>query len=174
MGKIYDKEIRLECDCGEPWHFIHIGLIKPREKYWPGPTLTFSMELFYGSFWKRLKHAFKHLFRGWSKVAVNAYVEDYDTILKFALFMRDCIDELDKPEEDPEIKKVSIIYYRDGKEYLIQEGGCFTAKKTLEEALLEAGKQLGGKPWILKNHNFTESILTLAKPPIRDPVKKGK
>ena len=114
MDKIPNPiEVRLECDCGDPWHMVVIRYYQATE--WTGkdgkkiediPDLIFMGKIHNGNLWKRIKNAIKHIIRG-------GYQADMDVCLlgeevsgnlgKLHTFSKMCLDvEKDRKKKSGE------------------------------------------------------------------------
>ena len=71
-------EVRLECDCGDPWHMVVIRYYQTTE--WMGkngkkiediPDLIFIGKMCNGGLWERIKNAIKHIIRGGYESEMN-------------------------------------------------------------------------------------------------------
>ena len=115
MNKIPNPiEVRLECDCGDPWHMVVIRYYQATE--WTGkdgktivediPELYFKGKMHNGNTWKRIKNAVNHIIRG-------GYQADMDVMLfgeelsgnldKLHTFSKMCLDaEKDRKKKSGE------------------------------------------------------------------------
>jgi|GEM_PF-7019777 len=143
--QLYDKELRLDCVCGEPWHFVHLGFLYPGGLYDEGlqkiPEMAFSMQLYHGSLWARIREAVRHVFRGWLTAESNSYFEGADEIAKLRDFLDGCLKCVETKKVKDKYKKIELIRSPSGKEFFINEEGVYTCKQDID-ALLKVAKNL--------------------------------
>ena len=98
--QLYDKEARLDCVCGEPYHFIYFGFNKPRQSDWAGffskeeyaiPELVIWTRYIKGAFWNRVKNAWKYIVKGSYTEESETEIEGWDEIEKLRDFLNECL-----------------------------------------------------------------------------------
>ena len=139
-----ELELRLDCDCNHPYHFLLFKFEK--QTIWKGesqgknikdlPELTIWGVFFKGTFWKRVRNAWKYIIKGEYTENVDITLFGDESIKKIFNFTAQCLVMLGIDKEERTIFSHSIANLP------------------------------------LKNHDFEEKTTT--KPDIRDPVKKGK
>lgn len=95
---LHDVEMRMDCYCGDPHDFIHLGF--DVAKYdWP-PELYLTFRVYHGGFIKRLKKAWHLLWAGWVERYPDVTSVGIDEIEKLRDFCDKCIAaEADKGEK---------------------------------------------------------------------------
>ena len=94
--QIFDKEIRLECFCGDPFEFVHFGLQLHKTDPWlnnkaNAPDLFITFHSFFGSFKERLKKALHFIFsRQWEEEA-DVILTGRDNLEKLRDFCDECL-----------------------------------------------------------------------------------
>jgi len=94
-----DVELKLYCDCGDPYEFLYFSFDKNTvwtkcgEKYVKElPELLICGEFYQGKFWRRLKYAWKYIIRGKYQVFVDCIFFGWEHIEKLSEFTEQCLE----------------------------------------------------------------------------------
>lgn len=95
---LYDKELRLDCVCGEPHHFIYFGFNKSYKSSAWGigeqlPELWVWTRYIKGTFWNRVKNAWCYIIKKSYTEECETELEGWDEIEKLRDFLNECLKE---------------------------------------------------------------------------------
>lgn len=93
-----DLELRLQCDCQNPYEFLWVGLdLQPP---WTGkkdvPELWFRGQFYHGKLKQRIKNAWKYILRGEYRASLDFVFFGREHIQKLHDFTTRCLQEIDK------------------------------------------------------------------------------
>ena len=86
----------LPCVCGDPLHYIVFGYNRPyKDDIWEQvePELWISVRFIRGTFWKRLRTAWRYIITGEYHMDASAEIEGWDELEKLNAFLDECLSE---------------------------------------------------------------------------------